>query len=172
MELRAVEIEDAELFYRWENDTSLWEVGLTRRPISRFAIEQYVIEAQNESFYSSHQIRLMIDVGEGENKRTVGCIDVFDFEPTDLKAAVGVLIDQSERGKGYSKQAILLLWEFVSKTYHLNQLYSLVACDNTPSKRMFLATGFEHTATLRSWIKTSQGFKDVELYQKIDNQVK
>ncbi len=172
MELRAVQMEDSNLFNRWENDMTLWEVGLSRRPLSRFAIEQYVMEAQNESFYSSRQMRLMIDVSEQGEKHTVGCIDLYDFEPENLKAGVGILIAPEYRGKGYSTQALRLLCNYASRNFNLNQLYAFISCDNVASKRTFLSAGFEKTATLRSWIYANRQFKDVEVYQKLDNQEK
>ena len=64
--LRAVELEDADLFYEWENDMATWEVGNTLRPFSRFALEQYVMQSQNESFYAAGQMRLMVDVEDEE----------------------------------------------------------------------------------------------------------
>ena len=36
--LRALEPEDLEVLYRWENDSSLWEVGNTLAPFSRYVL--------------------------------------------------------------------------------------------------------------------------------------
>ena len=165
MRLRAVELEDADLFYKWENDMELWGVSDTLRPFSRYALEQYVIGSQNESIYATRQMRLMIDLEDGQ---TVGCVDLYDFEPRNSKAAVGIMIDKAFRTKGLAVQALEQLWQYVRRIYGLNQLYAFVPCDNEPSRRLFLAAGYEHTARLRQWIMTDKQYKDVDLYQKTD----
>lgn len=40
--LRALEPEDLELLYRWENDPELWEVGNTLAPYSRYILKEYI----------------------------------------------------------------------------------------------------------------------------------
>ena len=40
--LRAVEPEDLEVLYKWENDTSIWDVGNTRQPYSMYMLKQYI----------------------------------------------------------------------------------------------------------------------------------
>ena len=53
MKLRAVELDDVDLLYEWENDMELWEFGNTMRPFSKYALENYVLNSQNESLYSA-----------------------------------------------------------------------------------------------------------------------
>ena len=49
--LRALEPEDLEVLYRWENDSTLWEVGNTLAPFSRYALKRYIAES-HQSFIS------------------------------------------------------------------------------------------------------------------------
>lgn len=164
---RAVELEDVDLFYEWENDMATWEVGNTLRPFSRFALEQYVMQSQNESFYSAGQMRLMVDLEEDAGVRTIGCVDLFDFEPRDLRSGMGLFIRKEERKKGYAKGILDLLWNYVVKVYSLRQIYCFVPVDNMASKRMLLSGGFEHTATLKDWIYIDGNPKNVEVYQRL-----
>ena len=76
MKLRAVELSDVDLLYEWENDMELWEFGNTMRPFSKYALENYVLNSQNESLYSAKQMRLMIDVERNNAIYTLGCIDI------------------------------------------------------------------------------------------------
>ncbi|MEE1097545.1 MAG: GNAT family protein [Bacteroidales bacterium] len=167
LKLRAVELSDADLFYEWENDISLWEIGNTMRPFSRYALENYVLTSQNEPLQSVGQMRLMIDVCCEAMIATIGCVDVYDFDSRDSKAAVGIFINGTDRGKGYAKKAVAMLCDYISRIYNLNQLYAYVASDNLESKKLFASCGFVHTATLKEWICRKNEFKDVELYQKI-----
>ena len=58
--LRALEPEDLELLYRWENDPELWEVGNTLAPYSRYILKEY-IAGSDRSIYESRQLRFMIE---------------------------------------------------------------------------------------------------------------
>ena len=49
--LRALEPEDLELLYRWENDPELWEVGNTLAPYSRYILKEY-IAGSDRSIYA------------------------------------------------------------------------------------------------------------------------
>lgn len=167
LKLRAVDLSDADLFYEWENEISLWESGNTMRPFSRYALENYVLTSQNEPLEVAKQMRLMLDLCCEDVTMTFGCIDVYDFDSRDSKAAVGIFVCESERRKGYARKALALLWDYVSRIYNLNQLYAYVASDNVQSRNLFSACGFENTACLKQWIQRGGKFKDVELYQKI-----
>lgn len=166
MKLRAIELDDVDLFYEWENAIELWEEGNTMRPFSKYALEDYVINSQNESLYSAKQMRLMIDVERNNAIYTLGCIDVYDFEARDSKAAVGIFIAESERKKGYAKKAILLLEKMIKNIYNLHQLYAYVTEDNEDSKILFEKSGFLQTATLKDWVCRDNKFKNVIVYQK------
>ena len=55
--LRALEPEDLELLYRWENDPELWEVGNTLAPYSRYILKEY-IAGSDRSIYEGFQVRI------------------------------------------------------------------------------------------------------------------
>ena len=43
IQLRAIEPEDLELLYSIENDMSVWNVGMTNVPYSKFALNEYLL---------------------------------------------------------------------------------------------------------------------------------
>lgn len=167
MRLRALELSDIELLFEWENDLELWEVGNTLRPLSHYAIENYILTSQNEDLATTKQMRLMIDLETPNLTTTIGCIDIFDFNLKDSKAAIGIFICQSERHKGYAKQAILQIEEMIKKTYCLHQLYAHVLDTNQESKALFNSCNYFKTATLKDWVIRNNKHINVELYQKI-----
>lgn len=57
--LRALEPEDLEYLYKWENDMDLWDVSDTLTPFSHYTLKKY-IENSHEDIYTSKQLRLMI----------------------------------------------------------------------------------------------------------------
>ena len=49
--LRAIEPEDLDLLYQIENDRSLWNVGATNVPYSRYTLHDY-IATSNDDIYA------------------------------------------------------------------------------------------------------------------------
>ena len=80
LQLRALEPSDIDLLFEWENNTAIWHLSNTLTPFSRFAIEQYVMNA-GEDIFANKQLRMMIDRTDIIPKSTIGCIDLFDFDP-------------------------------------------------------------------------------------------
>ena len=48
--LRAMEPEDLDILYRIENDMSLWDVGNTNVPYSRYALHDYIAHASHDIY--------------------------------------------------------------------------------------------------------------------------
>ena len=168
--LRAVELSDIDRIYEWENDFSLWNLSSNRSPFSRYAIENYVMSTQNQDIYTSKQFRFMIDLIEVvDNYKSiacVGCIDLYDFEPDNMKAGIGILIDRNHRKKGIASLAIIELAKYSKNILHLNQLYAFVPQDNHNSIKLFSNVGFQKTSCLKQWIKKNNSFIDVLVFQK------
>ena len=167
MKLRAVELSDVDLLYEWENDIGLWQVSNTMRPFSKYALENYVLNSQNESLYSAKQMRLMIDVERDNAIFTLGCIDIYDYEAKDSKAGIGIFICESERGKGYAKKAIEMIENLMKNVYNIHQLYAFITEDNQKSIKLFEKSDYIFTSSLKDWVLTNSKYKNVNVYQKI-----
>lgn len=160
--LRPLEPEDLDLLYEWENDTSFWEVSSGLSPFSRFAIRQYIEEARQDVLQTK-QLRLMIELKQ--SLRAVGMIDLYDLDILNQHAGIGILIDRDFQQQGLGYQSLHLIAQYAFTVLHLRQLYAYVASDNSASKKLFTKAGFEQTATLRQWLITAQGAKDVSVFQ-------
>jgi diamine N-acetyltransferase len=163
--LRALEPEDIDLLYAWENDTSLWAWGCTVSPYSRYTLKEYIAHS-HQNIYEAKQLRLMVE--EIESSTGVGVIDLYDFDPHNRKAAVGILTDASCRRKGIATQALNLLTDYAFSFLKLHQLYAYIPAGNEPSQRLFSRCGFSIAGILRDWITTEQGFSDVLFAQQIN----
>jgi len=163
--LRALEPEDIDLLYSWENDPEHWAVSNTQTPFSRFVLEQYISTAHVD-IYSAKQLRLMICDREGG--KAVGSIDLFDFEPNHLRAGVGILIaDKTDRRKGYASEALELLKNYCFEILNLQQIYCNITTDNESSILLFQKHGFQITGIKKQWIRSGSGYKDELLLQLI-----
>jgi len=163
IKLRAVEPEDLERLYIWENNSQLWDVGNTRNPYSRFVLKQYIVDSDKD-IYETKQLRLMIvSVKTGE---TMGTVDLFDFEIHNSRIALGLFVDTAFQGKGYAKASLKLVEEYVFDYLKINQLYCHIAQNNNASISMFEQENFEKTGVLKQWIKTVEGFENIILFQQ------
>ena len=159
--LRALEPEDTEVLYKWENDTSIWQISNTLAPYSKFAIEQYIFN--NQDIYTQKQIRLIIEF----KKTPIGCIDIFDYEPTHKRAGIGILIVENYRKKGYAKDALKTLINYCFNILQLHQLYCNIMSDNKESIKLFTKTGFKIIGKKADWYSLNNSWKDEYILQLI-----
>ena len=164
--LRAPEPEDLDKLYEWENETSLWELGSTLSPCSRYLLKQYIADAGND-IYTRKQLRLIIELKE--TKTAVGAVDLYDFDPQHLRAGVGILIDPAYQRKGYGKNAMQLLMDYAFSFLNLHQLYAHIPVTNRPSQHLFEQCGFETMGILKEWLFTPNGHVDVRIATCIKN---
>ena len=150
IKFRAVELSDVEILLKWENDTKTWHLSNTLVPFSRFDIEQYVMNA-NKDIFAVRQLRLMIELSDAKNQITVGCIDLFDFEPMHKRAGIGILIDAEYREKGLASLSLDLMTEYATKTLNLHQLYCHIEEDNKASLSLFKKKGYKETGIKEDW---------------------
>jgi len=164
--LRPLEPEDLEFLYKWENDSSLWAMGTTLSPYSRYVLKEYIAESY-KSIYEIKQLRLMVVLHDGD--KTIGIVDFYDFDPHNNRAGVGILLDTDFHGKGYASDAIKLLRTYAFSFLKLHQLYAHVPERNERSKVLFSGCGFIETGLLREWNSTSEGFGNVCVMQLIND---
>jgi diamine N-acetyltransferase len=164
--LRALEPEDLELLYTWENNETFWVYSNTVSPFSRFTLKRY-IENSHKNIYETGQLRLMID--HIEDKKTIGTIDLFEFDPFHKRAGIGILIaDESYRRKGFAAMSLKCLIQYCFKTLQLHQLYCNILANNTVSIELFKKHGFVEIGRKKDWIQTDNGYLDEYLFQLLN----
>ncbi|WP_080904120.1 GNAT family N-acetyltransferase [Parabacteroides sp. Marseille-P3160] len=160
--LRALEPEDLDQLYRWENNSDLWELGSTLSPYSRFLLKSYIANSHLD-IYEQKQLRLMIELLQ--TKEAVGTIDLYDFDPRHRRAGVGILIDDTFHRKGIAGKALRLLKQYAFSFLNLHQLYAHVPVTNEASLHLFGKEGYRITGALSEWLATAQGYVDVNVMQ-------
>lgn len=161
--LRAMEPEDLDFLYAIENDAEVWGVGNASVPYSRYVLHDYIANSSND-IYHDGQVRLIVENSEG---CTVGMVDVFDFNGQHRRAEISVVIERRYRCRGYASSAITQIVDYALRTLHLNQLYAVIAEDNTASLRLFDANGFKRTNELKQWLFDGRKYVDAIVMQKI-----
>lgn len=164
--LRALEPEDLELLYSWENNLSYWILSSTVVPFSKYTLKLY-LENSHKDIYETGQLRLMIE--HIADNATIGTIDIFDFDSFHKRAGVGILIaNEDYRRKGFATMALKCLIGYCFGTLQLHQLFCNILANNCESMELFKKTGFVQSGIKKDWIKTPDGYLDEYLCQLIN----
>jgi len=163
--LRALEPEDLDFIYQIENDETIWPVSNTQTPYSKFLIRQY-LENAHQDIYEAKQLRLAIC--KKDSFEAIGLIDLFDFDPKNKRAGVGIIIqNEIDRNSGYGKQALSLVIAFAFGQLQLHQLYANIGTQNKPSLALFATFGFQKIGVKKDWNFVNHSFEDEVLFQLI-----
>ena len=162
MKIRAIEPEDLDVLYQIENDRSLWHVGTTNVPYSRYTLHDYVATSSDDIF-ADKQVRLVIENDEHE---VVGMADLVNFDPQHQRAEVGIVVMKFHRRKGYAQKTLMLLADYALQTLHLYQLYAVIAADNDAALQLFKKSGFERQGVLKGWLRSGHQQVDAVMMQR------
>lgn len=171
--LRKLEPTDLPFLYQWENDSSAWADSDTHNPLSRQDLRAY-IESTTGDIYRDGQLRLMIcedapsvedSIGaidahnvqtpqktHSPSSTTIGCIDLFDFDVRNRKAAIGMYVAPEARRRGVGHEAVRQLLRYAFDFLHLRMLYAIVRVTNEPSSCVYKDLGFIPSAVLHNWV--------------------
>lgn len=151
IKFRALEPQDVDLLFEWENNEAYWHLSNTVAPFSRFVLEQYVMSAEQD-IYSSKQLRLIVEMKREGESIPIGSIDLFDFDPNHKRAGVGILILKKYRNKGYASEALEMLIDYCFNTIHLHQMYCNITEDNIASLKLFEKCNFKTIGLKKEWL--------------------
>lgn len=162
--LRALEPEDLDFVLEVENTEDFWEISSTRVPYSRYLIKKY-IQNSHRDIFEVKQLRLMIC---GNDDRKLGMIDVFDLEPRDRRAAIGILIvNKDDRERGYGAEVLSLISNYCFIHLGLHQVYANVGQENVASIKLFEKCNFKKIGVKKDWVLRKGKYTNEILYQLI-----
>lgn len=151
--LRKLEPSDLPFLYLWENDAAAWADGDNHNPLSQQDLRDY-IESTTGDIYKDGQLRLIIEQSPMTNDQspiTLGCIDLFDFDPRNRKTALGMYIAPEHRGKGVGRQALEQLEAYAFGHLNLRLLYAVIATNNEPCSALYRSAGYQPSSPLPAW---------------------
>ncbi len=155
--LRKIEPTDLPYLYQWENDASAWADGANHNPLSQQDLREYIAHTTGD-LYRDEQLRLMI-MADGAS---VGCIDLFDLDIRNRRAAIGMYIAPEYRGRGLGAEAVKALEEYAFGHLDLRLLYAVIATNNEPCSRLYNSLEYIPSSILNGWTLES----DAILWQK------
>ena len=176
--LRAMEPEDIDAIYRWENDPSVWIDSAAHQPFSRHALSQFIEENSRADIYSCRQLRLMAEkidahvqsftgASDPVGAPAVGCVDLFDFDPYHRRAGVGIIVDSQHRRHGIGLAILYALEDFAREHLQLHQLHCTIAANNIASIALFEKAAYQRCGTMKDWVSNKRMWTDAYMYQKL-----
>lgn len=164
--LRALEPNDLEFIYAVENDLSVWDVSNTQTPYSRFLIKQY-LENAHQDIYEAKQLRLAIS--KEEDFPAIGLIDLFDFDPKNNRAGVGIVLqDFNSRNQNIGSEALGLVINYAFYHLNLHQLFANIGVENTASIALFTKFDFQKVGIKKDWNLVNGNYQDEAIFQLIN----
>jgi diamine N-acetyltransferase len=164
--LRALEPNDLEFLYAVENNELIWDVSNTQTPYSRFLIRQYLKNA-HQDIYEAKQLRLAIC--DGQDFPAIGLVDLFDFDPKNNRAGLGIVIqNKQDRNAGVGTEVLELLIRYAFRQLNLHQLYANISADNSVSLSLFTKFGFQKIGIKKQWNLVDGKYQDEILFQLIN----
>lgn len=162
--LRAVEPTDADLMYDVENDVDSWRYGETIAPLSRNVIRDYALNYDGNPF-TARQLRLIITTTS--DSKPVGVADLYDIDPVNRNAFIGIYILPGSRRCHIASQALKLLEGYSFKLLRLRNLAAKVESGNLASSLLFSNLGFIVSGRFKSWFIDEQSrTSDMLLFTK------
>lgn len=186
--LRALEPEDVDRLYIWENDRDMWPFGGTSAPLSRHQLWEYATNYDANPF-AAGQLRLIIELAtapdnaipqssqssqssqNSQNSQSspipCGIIDLYDIDPVNSRAMVGIMVAPRWRSRGIATRALELVGEYCRDILGLATIASEVASDNLPSIRLFgEKAAYRQVGKRPSWYRRGERFVSALLFQK------
>jgi diamine N-acetyltransferase len=100
----------------------------------------------------------------------LGLIDLFDFDPKNNRAGVGIVIQGNEnRNQNIGSEALELLIQYAFRHLNLHQLYANIGTENVASKALFTKFGFQSIGIKKDWNLVNGVYKDEAIFQLINN---
>lgn len=161
--LRALEPEDIDILYQWENDTDGWAVSNLFAPLSRYVLVEYLKTAHRDIF-ENKELRLVIALKD--SGKAIGLIDLFNYDPYHNRAGVGILIAEiDDRGKGFASEALGLMVNYAFSILRLHSLYCDISETNVKSINLFENANFIQQGEKKDWLRTKDGYETEFFYQ-------
>ena len=106
-------------------------------------------------------------IEEISNNKTVGLIDLFDFNPKHKRAGIGIVISEPYQKEGFASDALSLLIRYCFEALDLHLLFANIAQDNKKSITLFTCNGFKKCGVKKDWLFINGEYKNELTFQLI-----
>jgi diamine N-acetyltransferase len=106
---------------------------------------------------------------KNNSSEAIGLIDLFDFDPNNNRAGIGIIIKKNQdRNSGFGSESLRLLIHYSFSKLNLHQLFANIDPQNSASITLFTKFGFQNIGTKKQWNLVNGNYQDENLYQLIN----
>ena len=160
--LRQPSIKDLDDLLDWEND--MLKIDHTDLPIFYTKDQMVVYLNSNQDPFINRQVRYMITLDD----KSIGYVDLYDFDLVHSRAGVGIFMDKKFRKQGIANKALKILVEISNNELHLNQLFAEVFQSNEAARSLFEHAGFTLSGVKKQWIRKQEAYEDLLFFQLLN----
>ena len=159
--LRPPRAADMMTLFGWYNDPE------TVAPFDRFAIDSYddFVQSVEEAPDDAHSLAPRFVVERTSDHKVIGFVGHYQAHPvlqiTDVWYVLG---ERTERGKGYGREAVGLLVDYLFHAIPLARVGATCDVDNAPSYKLLERLGFRREGSLQSALFHHGRWHDVLVY--------
>ena len=162
--IRQLELGDEEHLYKWWNNGELMEhathaFGTLQ---SKEAIRINILKEIESSNMFSDRKRFLIF--KKEDNKPIGEMNYCDWDARNQKCEFGIKIcELDEQGKGYVKDALYHLIDFMFRFLNLNKIELTTMIDNNKAQGLYKKLGFQEIGVIRQGYFDSRigDFRDI-----------
>ena len=138
--LSPMSVEDAAIYVKWLNDPTVSEnIGMDTKITTLESEKEWLKENQNK-----YNFAIVLK----ESDKLIGNISLIEADLIHRNAVLEIFIgDDSNRGKGYGKEAIKLLLEYGFNNLNLNNIMLSVYSFNKRAIKVYESLGFKKFGT-------------------------
>jgi diamine N-acetyltransferase len=104
---------------------------------------------------------------ENQKGEVVGIVDLVNFDPSNRRSEVGLIILNTFRRQGYGNSVLKAISAYAIQTLHLHQLYAYVDTRNEASLKLFEKQGYLSAGTISDWLYDGREYHDAVLKQLV-----
>lgn len=171
--LKALEPADVSTLLKWENDPSIWNISETIEPLSKYKLDTYIKQTLTFDVFGLRQLRLMIHRilnADLDLTEPIGTVDLFEFDPINKHAGVGIMLIKEYQKQGIGKIALDQFLAYCFEKLQLHSVYANISETNINSIIFFESYGFKKVAEYKEFLYENNCFVSQLTYQYINHQ--
>ena len=134
--LRSLRYSDLEFLEYIENNKANWRFGSEEKEYTYQQFSDYIANSSVDISIAK-QFRYLIDFQD----TPVGFIDLFDYTIDSVN--VGIIISEDFRNRGFGKEALDIIIDYVFGVLGVRKIYVSISKDNLASIRLFTSCNFD-----------------------------
>ncbi|WP_057977143.1 GNAT family N-acetyltransferase [Caloramator mitchellensis] len=158
--IRAIEMEDARILSAWLNDRETNEHLDIIYPISKRYCDNFTLEGEE------HNKKVFII--ENEDRKPIGLIIIDNIKWEYRNCEIGIAIyDKNFRGKGYAKDALSVVIDFIFNDMNMHLIHLRVSEENKTAIELYNKFGFVVEGMLRDRYYRNGKYHNIIIMSKI-----